>query len=158
MDRKERFVKAFNYLRGKGAISTQKELADMMCSTPSNVSSALKGVESVLTDNFIMRFVRLFPEFSMPWMLNGEGEMLVRNSSFLIDESANDDVVQQSETTRKLIESLENLVKAQQVHIAYLDKEIANKNEEIKALKSSKRDGRDWGGFGVSTTDERAKK
>lgn len=77
MNKKERFNEAFAYLKEQGAIKTQKELAEQMGTTSPNVSSALKGVESVLTDRFIERFCLAYADiFNEEWLLTGEGEML----------------------------------------------------------------------------------
>lgn len=77
MDRKQRFNDAFSYLKGKGMLHTQKDLADKMKSTSPNISSALKGVETVLTDNFLRRFNAAYDNiFNEDWLLCGEGEML----------------------------------------------------------------------------------
>lgn len=77
MNKKERFNEAFRFLRGKGFVQTQKDVAEKMGSTAPNVSSALKGVESVLTENFLRRFNSAFDGvFSDDWLISGEGEML----------------------------------------------------------------------------------
>lgn len=77
MERRERLNEAFNFLKNKGIVHTQKDVAKKMGSTSPNVSSALKGVESVLTENFLRRFNEAFGEiFDEQWLLTGEGEML----------------------------------------------------------------------------------
>lgn len=77
MDRKQRFNEAYNYLRNNGRLHTQKDVATKMGTTAPNVSSALKGMESVLTDNFLRRFNRAYDStFSESWLLRGEGDML----------------------------------------------------------------------------------
>ncbi len=77
MNKKERFNTAVNYLKERGLVHTQKDVASMMGTTSPNVSSALKGVESVLTDNFLRRFYVAFEQvFNEAWILSGEGEML----------------------------------------------------------------------------------
>lgn len=78
MNKKERFNTAVNYLKERGLVHTQKDVASMMGTTSPNVSSALKGVESVLTDNFLRRFYVAFEQvFNEAWILSGEGEMLM---------------------------------------------------------------------------------
>lgn len=72
----ERLNEAFNYLRFKGVVSTQRDVAVAMNSTPSNVSRALKGDDRVITDNFLVRFSETFSDISATWLLTGEGEML----------------------------------------------------------------------------------
>lgn len=77
MTRAERLNEAFQYLRGCGKIHSQKDLAQAMGATAPNVSSALKGVDKVLTEKFLRRFVEAFDNVvSFEWLLTGEGEML----------------------------------------------------------------------------------
>ena len=82
MDKKQRFNEAYTYLVHIGRIRTQKELAEIMQSTSPNISSARKGIESVLTDNFLMRFYNEFSDiFNKSWIITGEGEMLRQSQS-----------------------------------------------------------------------------
>ena len=77
MDRVDRFKKAYEYLRFKGYVHSQKELASRMQATAPNVSSALKGDEKFLTDNFLRRFNEAFDSvFNLQWLILGEGDML----------------------------------------------------------------------------------
>lgn len=77
MTKKERINKAYLYLKNKGIVHTQRDVAKKMEASPSNVSSALSGVESVLTDKFISRFNEAFGLiFNESWLLTGDGEML----------------------------------------------------------------------------------
>lgn len=76
MSKTERLNEAFNYLRFKGLVDTQKDVATAMKSTPQNVSSALRGNEKVITDSFLTRFAEAFQEVSPQWLLTGEGSML----------------------------------------------------------------------------------
>ena len=80
-NRVKRLNDAFNYLRYSGLISTQKDLSDVLGSSPSNISKALKGDERVLTDNFLVRFSEAFSDISSHWLLTGEGEMLRGNEA-----------------------------------------------------------------------------
>lgn len=81
MSRAERLNEAYNYLRFKGIISTQKDVARAMNSTQPNVSSALRGEEKVLTDNFLHRFSNAYEDISSCWLLTGEGSMLTEERS-----------------------------------------------------------------------------
>ena len=76
MNKKERLNEAVNYLKYKGVVSTHEDIGAKMGASRSNVSSALSGKESVLTDNFIARFCAAFPGISYTWLLLGQGEML----------------------------------------------------------------------------------
>lgn len=77
MERKERLKEAFEYLRGKGEVHTQADIADKMKASRPNVSSAFKGDAKCLTDKFLARFNHAFGQiFNEEWLLQGEGEML----------------------------------------------------------------------------------
>lgn len=90
MTRKERINKAYLYLKNKGIIHTQKDVAKTMGASASNVSSALSGVETVLTDKFMSRFNESFGGlFNDEWLLSGEGEML-KDGSMPRPKSSND--------------------------------------------------------------------
>ena len=83
MERKERFQIAFNHLRMKGVLKSQKDLAKALCATAPHISSALKGDKKYLTDNLLMRFQSKFHEFNLKWLIDGVGEMLVRDNQEL---------------------------------------------------------------------------
>ena len=76
MDRKERINEAVKYLKYKGVVKTQEDIAARMKAGRPSVSSALAGKEGFLTDNFIARFCATFKQISYTWLLLGEGDML----------------------------------------------------------------------------------
>ena len=113
MDKKERFRKAFSYLKYEGVIKTQEAAGKLMGASRSNVSMALSGKESVLTDNFLMRFAEAFKQISLPWLLYGEGEMLSvavpefksENSPQVLEGDAEKDVIEeQAKMTARIME------------------------------------------------------
>jgi phage repressor protein C with HTH and peptisase S24 domain len=76
MNRTERFRVAYEYLRYKKVVNTQKDVAEKMKAARANISSALAGKENILTDSFVARFCATFKEISYTWLLLGEGDML----------------------------------------------------------------------------------
>lgn len=76
MDKAERLNKAFNYLKYEGVIKKQQDVADVMGAGRGNISLALQGKPSVLTDNFLKRFAEAFKQISLTWLLYEEGPML----------------------------------------------------------------------------------
>lgn len=76
MDKKERLNEAVNYLKYKGIVKTQNDIASKMNASRTNVSSALSGKEEVLTDSFIARFCAAYKEISYTWLLLGHGDMI----------------------------------------------------------------------------------
>lgn len=76
-ERAKRLHEAYEYLRNKGIVHTQADVANKMGATQPNVSSALKGDEKVLTDRFCKRFNLAFGNiFDENWLLTGDRDML----------------------------------------------------------------------------------
>lgn len=77
MDKTKRFASAFEYLRYNKYFSSQTEASNQSGLSRSNISSALNGNESILTDSFLARFNNAYGNvFNLSWLLTGEGEML----------------------------------------------------------------------------------
>lgn len=65
-------------MKYKGIIRSQSDLAEKMNASQPNISAALSGVPRVLTSRFLRRFNEAAENiFSLDWLLNGEGEMLI---------------------------------------------------------------------------------
>lgn len=72
-----RITEAIAYLKSKGKIHKQQDVAERMQADKSNVSRALSGDEKYLTDNFLRRFNSAFGGmFNNEWLINGDGDML----------------------------------------------------------------------------------
>lgn len=68
---------AFEHLRSKGIVHTQKDVCEMMGVSKENISRAFNGNERYLTPSFIQRFNSVFGHiFNEEYLLTGEGEML----------------------------------------------------------------------------------
>lgn len=105
MDMKERFNRAFAYLRGEQIIKGQKDLAEKLGATPGNISKALSGDKSALTNNLMKRFCAAFPGmFNLRWLILGEGNML--QSAEMAQEAPKNVKVDNSTTNE--IERLKN--------------------------------------------------
>lgn len=76
-----RFNEAYDYLEWRKIIRVQEDVARAMGSTQANVSSALNGKPNVLTNRFIIRFCKAFPNiFNLSYILTGEGQLLAENT------------------------------------------------------------------------------
>lgn len=76
-NRVERFNLAYDYLYNKGIVHKKKDVAEKMRASSQNVSAAMCGKETILTDNFLLRFNSAFENiFNLQWLLNDTGEML----------------------------------------------------------------------------------
>ena len=85
MDRKKRINEAVKYLKYKGIVKTQEDIAAKMKAGRPSVSSALAGKDGFLTDSFIARFCATFKQISYTWLLLGEGDMLSNREKTIND-------------------------------------------------------------------------
>lgn len=124
MERADRFNKAYEYLKNRGMLHTQKELAAKMKATAPHVSLAMKGESKYLTDNFLRRFNDTFDSiFNLQWLILGEGDMLKEGEEEYVEP------VTQDQTVLRLIDELS----AQRM---MTEKELGKKNEQIDRLLS----------------------
>jgi len=130
MDKKERFVMAYNYLKSKGSIHCQRDLSKCMGAAEGNVSRALKGDPKVLTDSFLVRFNTAFDYiFSMEWLANGDGEMLLKD---LATPSPQQQPEPQSTGIDNLLEILSHSIRS----VNDLHEQIKKELAEIQTVKS----------------------
>lgn len=126
LEKKERLKKAVEYLKSKGLIHTQKNIAEKMKASSSNVSSALKGEESVLTDNFLRRFNEAFNNiFMIEWLLNGDGRMLQYSNENEYNTKDNNIIL-----SREVFEQISRLTET----VLSQQKTIASMQEERKKI------------------------
>ncbi len=137
MDRKERFEKAYNYLKFQGIIKKQEDVAKTMGATRANVSLALNGNPAVLTDNFLMRFAKAYSGmFSCDWLLTGDGEMLITNE--LKPEPVNESAglsIDSSSMLNALLAAKDETISAMQDQIAAKEEIIQAKDALIDSLQ-----------------------
>ena len=76
-ERAKRLRKVYGYLVMDDKITSQKDMALKIKMTPPNLSAALKGNKSYLSDNTFIRVCAAFPGvFNLDYLLDGEGELL----------------------------------------------------------------------------------
>ena len=136
MNRKERFEKAYNYLKFQGIIKKQDDVAKTMGATRANVSLALNGNPAVLTDNFLMRFAKAYPGmFNFDWLLSGDGEMLTVNQSEPAKESSDVHYIDNSSMLNALLAAKDETIAAMQNQLATKDEIIQTKDDLIRSLQ-----------------------
>ena len=134
MDMKERFNRAFAYLRGEQIIKGQKDLAEKLGATPGNISKALSGDKSALTNNLMKRFCAAFPGmFNLRWLILGEGNML--QSAEMAQEAPKNVKVDNSTTNE--IERLKNENEALINTINVMAAELSAIRADIAELRKS---------------------
>lgn len=76
-EKRNRLLKAYEYLRSRGIVHTQNDVATRMGSNRVNISNAFRGQPKYLTERFLKRFNKAFGEiFNNTWLIDGEGAML----------------------------------------------------------------------------------
>ena len=136
MNRKERFEKAYNYLKFQGIIKKQDDVAKTMGATRANVSLALNGNPAVLTDNFLMRFAKAYPGmFNFDWLLSGDGEMLTVNQSEPAKEPSDVHYIDNGSMLNALLAAKDETIAAMQNQLATKDEIIQTKDDLIRSLQ-----------------------
>ena len=142
MERVDRFNKAYEYLKNRGVVHTQKELAAKMQATAPHVSLAMKGESKYLTDNFLRRFNDTFDSiFNLQWLILGEGDMLKEGEEDEVEITTQDQTVlrlidelsAQRKMTEKALEHQGRLMEQNDRLITLLEKE-AERTQAIMSL------------------------
>lgn len=77
MNKKERFLKGYEYLKKYGIVNTQLDVATKIGAYSQNISRVFSGEDKYLTSSFLNKFNNAFNNiFNIEWLLTGEGEML----------------------------------------------------------------------------------
>ena len=131
---------AYNYLRRRGVVLTQKELAEALGKGRTSVSKALNGNKSYLNESFLNWFNAKFGNiFNPDYLLNGIGSLLCCNPDEDDEEIFNPgketipaDVVNDNETgtgkDKQEIQMLKELLRSK-------DELIASKDNQIRLLE-----------------------
>ena len=97
MKRNERLKEAYRYLRDRGVVHTQQDIASRMRKPKTNVSSAFNGNEKYLTDKFLMDFNKAFKGiFNEDWLISGDGLMIIPNGN--VNQMGNNNSANNSDT------------------------------------------------------------
>lgn len=96
-NRLKRLHIVLEYLRKNHGISSQTALAKAIGAQKGQVCKALKGEHKSLTNGFLEKICKKYPELSMSWLIDNKGDMLLDVPDATIDnieeEDNNEDVV-----------------------------------------------------------------
>lgn len=142
MERKERIISAFGYLKSKGMAHTQADVAERMGATRPNVSAAFSGEPKLLTDRFMLRFNKAYGNiFSDEWLLAGEGEMLhasvVQTGDNNNNQQGDGNEYNSSTLFSKALDDIKeahSLIKKQQELTENAQKQVSKSQEQIDLL------------------------
>ena len=129
MNKKERFEAVFGYLKNKGQIHNQVDLAKKIGASEATISKALRGDEKSLTDSLLRRVNQAFGNiFSLDWMIDGFGTMLCCYKStspeapFMLEEPSPQSRTEQEKDDR--IRFLEQQLKLEKDKSALLQQQL----------------------------------
>ena len=138
MNKKERFLKAYDFLRKYGIVNTQMDVANKIGAYSQNISKAFNGDEKYLTSNFLHRFNLTFGEiFNYNWLLTGEGEMLSPTADPTSIVNSNNTVQNNSTMSignKELEKELMEMIKRKDDQIDRKDEQIKEQAQQINTL------------------------
>lgn len=77
-----RFLKAAEYLKDKGKIHKQRDIATALDMGPQRISDAYNGKSGKFTEHFLLKFADAYSDYiSKDWLMDGRGEMAVPDKS-----------------------------------------------------------------------------
>ena len=82
---RDRLNTCYEYLRSRGIVHTQQDIADKMGSKKHSVSRAFNAVPEYLTENFLERFATSF-SINYKWLRHGEGNMIDSENKQLTED------------------------------------------------------------------------
>ena len=144
LERQRRINEVYEYLHNKRNIHTKKEFADAIEYAYPYVSSALNGNEKYLTDKLMKSICNHFPEISLDYLLNGEGELLLPKKSTAEQQEAN--ILELYAHMIRSIDDLRQELKKQIAEVQALNSEL---RQQLAALKGK--------GITYQTPDEAAR-
>lgn len=134
---RNRAKKIIAWLKDERIILSQKDAAEKMQYNPCVVSTIMSG-NGKISDRFVRKLCSLSPKLNVDWLLRGEGEMIVNDSS---DTSAVEPEQSNPFSLDKesLVRIIEGQTKVINFVMDYLQKiEIENRQirDELKKLRS----------------------
>jgi vacuolar-type H+-ATPase subunit I/STV1 len=161
MDKKERLIESYGYLRNKGIIHTQKEVSERMGYAIQSVNKAFAGKEKYLNDTFLSRYNQTFDNvFNLDWLQNGNGDMFAGETVIvekvdishsnntgngnIIGKQVNHNGSSDSEKARQYNESIHGITESRiaryEQELQYHKEALELKNQKIDELMSEIKD------------------
>lgn len=133
-----RLAVAYEYLKSIGKAHKQQDIAEQMSTDKANVSRAMNGDARYLTNRFLSRFNMAYGNiFNLDWLLCGVGDMCCSDIS---DEELQRQVDEANARGQHIGDNsnhnTQTMTESNDVVIGMLRDQLAEKNEEIKFLRS----------------------
>lgn len=138
MNKKERFLKAYEYLKKYGIVNTQLDVATKIGAYSQNISRVFSGEDKYLTSSFLNKFNNAFNNiFNIEWLLTGEGEMLSPTADPTSIINSNNTVQNNSTMSignKELEKELMEMLKRKDDQIDRKDDQIKEQAQQINTL------------------------
>ena len=138
MNKKERFLKAYEYLKKYGIVNTQLDVATKIGAYSQNISRVFSGEDKYLTSSFLNKFNNAFNNiFNIEWLLTGEGEMLSPTADPTSIINSNNTVQNNSTMSignKELEKELMEMLKRKDDQIDRKDEQIKEQAQQINTL------------------------
>ncbi len=130
LKRGERFKEVYEYLCSIGRIEKQKELAQIIGCTESQLSKAFRGHKSHMTENLIRKVNSKFDNlFNENYILNGDGTLLRQQDPMEAKALERTDMEKDSLTA--VVEVLVSQLSEKDNTISFLRRQIEIKDKQI---------------------------
>lgn len=132
-----RLAVAYEYLKSIGKAHKQQDIAEQMSTDKANVSRAMNGDARYLTNRFLSRFNMAYGNiFNLDWLLRGVGDMCCG----VPDEQLERKIAEETGRVQRIGDNsshnTQTMTENNDVVIGMLRDQLAEKNEEIKFLRS----------------------
>lgn len=132
-----RLAVAYEYLKSIGKAHKQQDIAEQMSTDKANVSRAMNGDARYLTNRFLSRFNMAYGNiFNLDWLLRGVGDMCCG----VPDEQLKHEIAEETGRVQRIGDNssynTQTMTENNDVVIGMLRDQLAEKNEEIKFLRS----------------------
>ena len=133
-----RLAVAYEYLKSIGKAHKQQDIAEQMSTDKANVSRAMNGDARYLTNRFLSRFNMAYGNiFNLDWLLRGVGDMCCSDiSDEELQRQVDEANARGQHTGDNSSHNTQTMTENNDVVIGMLRDQLAEKNEEIKFLRS----------------------
>lgn len=132
-----RLAVAYEYLKSIGKAHKQQDIAEQMSTDKANVSRAMNGDARYLTNRFLSRFNMAYGNiFNLDWLLRGVGDMCCGVPDEQLERKIAEETGRVQSIGDNSSHNTQTMMENNDVVIGMLRDQLAEKNEEIKFLRS----------------------
>lgn len=132
IDSTKRFLEAVDYLKKKGIVKNNKQLALLLSISPALITEVAKGRSNVSIER-ILKLTEKYSQINQKYIIEGEGPLVIEDKTprFVLEEDSDTNVNMVNEQK----DYLKNMLEAKEETIASLKDTIDVLKKELKRLE-----------------------